>query len=336
MEKDMKLLTRQWLLHTVAVLFGLGIIGVWLLQIDLGQAWDSVRKSSPGFVALAILAYAFTWVFRTWRLACITKQAKQQIGFYQLFKLHIAAYALNVLFPAKLGDVAMIFFLRTKQLLLGQAAAMVLQTRLLDVAALVCLVFPVFIVLAGQGIPTWVGSMVVAALIVLGVVVSLVVLDRKQRLLSLLETFYVNTSIWFLKKVWEKIAQAYKTYHELILDRKTLLTTILLSLCVWSIESVATYCLALALGLTLSWVSILITVALANLAKCVPITPGGLGIYESTFVAVFVFLGMPLESTVVLALLDPLLKKTFNVVIGLPIAYALGLDIKAIYQSKVV
>jgi len=55
----------------------------------------------------------------------------KNIGIFDLFKLYISGYALNVMLPAKLGDVATVGYLKMKGVHIGRSAAIILQTRIL-------------------------------------------------------------------------------------------------------------------------------------------------------------------------------------------------------------
>ena len=77
-----------------------------------------------------------SWIFRVQRLERFTGDAGEKIYFFELFKRLSSGYTLNVLLPAKLGDVAMIFYLKMKKIAIGKSTAIIFQLRILDVMAL--------------------------------------------------------------------------------------------------------------------------------------------------------------------------------------------------------
>jgi uncharacterized membrane protein YbhN (UPF0104 family) len=78
---------------------------------------------------------------------------------------------------------------------------------------------------------------------------------------------------------------------------------------------------------------VLLAVCLANVGKLLPITPGGLGIYESILSSVLVIFGLPLETAVAAGILDQAVKKTFNLAIGIPATAGMGIKLSRLRQE---
>jgi len=67
-------------------------------------------------------------------------------------------------------------------------------------------------------------------------------------------------------------------------------------------------------------------VALANIAKIIPATPGGIGLYEGVIVIVFSAANVGYNDALAVAVLDHLVKNLYLIVIGIPATSMIGFD----------
>jgi len=128
--------TKSWAYRIIAFIAGIGILLALIYHAGFERFLDIVLQTSPYWIAVAVIIYAASWIFRTWRLERFTTHAGKNIKISDLFKLYISGYALNVILPAKLGDAATVGYLKMKGINVGRSAAIILQTRILDVLAL--------------------------------------------------------------------------------------------------------------------------------------------------------------------------------------------------------
>ena len=73
---------------------------------------------------------------------------------------------------------------------------------------------------------------------------------------------------------------------------------------------------------------------MANVSKTVPLTPGGIAVYEGVMTLVLVRFGASYGIALVIAVLDHLTKKGFNLAIGLPATVNFGLSMKQMWELK--
>ena len=107
----MKQRQAKLLFHFLGLVFGIIILFILVRLIGIREFLDLLKQLSYLTIAGAVVVYAASWYFRTWRLGVMTKAMGGQIRFFDLFKLHISGYALNVVLPGKLGDVATVGYL---------------------------------------------------------------------------------------------------------------------------------------------------------------------------------------------------------------------------------
>jgi uncharacterized protein (TIRG00374 family) len=93
------------------------------------------------------------------------------------------------------------------------------------------------------------------------------------------------------------------------------------SLVLWAIQTAVALVVLLAFDVSVPTLSLVtagvLAIAVANLAKAVPITPGGVGIYEGTFALIIINLtGIPWAVALGAAILDHALKNFITIVLG--------------------
>jgi len=317
-----------WLLHIIGITAGIIFVLALIQRSGFEPFLQKIRLASPLGLAAALMAYSGSWIFRTWRLRILAGPQGAGVSFFEFFKLHIASFGLNVVLPARLGDLALIAFLRVKGIKTAQSAAIVLQTRILDLLALLVLAIPLLSFTLGLSSPFWIASTLAACLLIVLVIVGIVSLDKKQRIAEVLEKLKTSRPKAVFNAVLDKLKEAYATYHHMITDGTLFVRTAAASLAIWVSEAVCCYLIALALSSRIPLPSVIIALSVANIGKGIPLTPGGLGIYEGILSAVLVLFGVPYGTAVVVAVLDHNLKKVFNLLWGIPVAAGMGMSIR--------
>jgi uncharacterized protein (TIRG00374 family) len=104
--------TKSWTYRIIAFIIGIGILLALIYHAGFERFLDIVLQTSPYWIATAVIIYAASWIFRTWRLERFTTHAGKNIKIFDLFKLYISGYALNIILPAKLGDAATVGYLK--------------------------------------------------------------------------------------------------------------------------------------------------------------------------------------------------------------------------------
>jgi uncharacterized protein (TIRG00374 family) len=307
-------------------LLALGILAALTWMAGWKPVWAALRQTSAPILALSLAVYAATWVFRTLRLHSLTDRAGLPTGRLVLFRLSIAAQALNSVLPARIGDVANVLYLHWQGLAFGRAAAIVVQSRVLDAVALVLVSAPALLVLAGAGQPPgWVmGGLLLCALFA-ALPSILVGLDKQTKLFARLENLFVRRGAGVFKLTVQASHDFLGEYREIIRDRRLWIRTLAQSFVVAFGEGLTAWVIAKAVGAEVSMLMALFAVSLATIGKSATVTPGGLGIYEAVFVAVLRLFGVGFDLALLVAILDHGLKKGFNLLIGLPALTGSGL-----------
>jgi len=315
---------RSWKYHTIALVFGIGIMAALIYHAGFRRFVDIILHASPRWITGSLTVYGISWIFRTWRLERFTTHAKAKIKVFDLFKLYISGYALNAIFPAKVGDIATVGYLRIKGIAIGRSSAIILQTRILDILALIFLSLPALVVSFERITLGWIKGVIFSSMLIVVIPIGITLLDRNKAFSILLEklvdTYFLNK---FCKAVGGKIKDAYDSYHAIVSDKRLVATSVLLSLVIWLFDGLTCYMASRAVAAHLPLTSIILAVSIGNIGKAIPSTPGAIGIYESILTAVLVMFGVPFDIAAVIGILDHTTKKGFTLLLGLPATAAI-------------
>ena len=296
---------------------GILILAALIWKVGL-ERWEILLRDMDKTVLLwAPAVYALAWLFRTLRLRSLIRHTPGSLSLSRTFEIHIAGFALNAVMPVKAGDVAMIGLLKREGIRIGAAAAIVIQTRILDILAMVLVMIPSWFRLTRKDAPLWMLSSFFICLLLAAIPFGIAWADQQRRISAFAEKAggKAERPLWGLFLV--KFGEAYDAYHGMARDRSLLLRTVLASILVWLCEGGVCYALFSALGVGIPFEAAVLAVVLGNAGKGFQVTPGGIGVYEGILTAVLCEFGAPFDAAVTVAVLDHLLKKGFNLTLGL-------------------
>ena len=330
----MKGRTKSWAYRIIAFIIGIGILLALIYHAGFERFSDVILQTTPYWIAAAVIVYAASWIFRTWRLERFTTHAGKNIGIFDLFKLYISGYALNVILPAKLGDAATVGYLKMKGINIGRSAAIILQTRILDVLALILLSIPALILFSEEAAPNWIRTTIFICLFVVAVPIGIMVLDRSKVFYGLLDKLGNRFRHKILKLAVEKTKDAYEGYHEIVLNKNLLAASILFSLMIWLFDGLTCYAVSIAVGARIPIIVVILGVSIGNVGKSAPATPGAIGVYESALAAVLVLFGVSFDLAIAVAILDHAIKNLFTLGIGVPATASIGVGMAQIMRWR--
>lgn len=99
-------------------------------------------------------------------------------------------------------------------------------------------------------------------------------------------------------------------------DRRRLLFHYRFSFVIWGLFYMKGLLLSTAMGLDLSLLGVLLAVFVPYMAALIPVTPGGIGTFEASMVAVFVSLGVAAATAIVFAVVFRLVTFWFGAFVG--------------------
>lgn len=294
------------------VVLGLIISAVFLFlafrEINFQQLWQHLRSAKWGWVLLGLVCYFFGVWLRTWRWQILLNPIKR-MSLRRLFPVVCIGYMGNNVYPARAGEVLRSILLKQKDdvPITGSLATIVVE-RLFDGITILALVLLNFRQLARiapdaewiQRIQT--GSIWLGAVFMLILLVFLAML--------FLPTQTQTVSDWLIAKLLpQKIRPKVRDLVIKFIDGLRVLRSpgqsllvLGLSLLIWILEGGLYWGVMTALGLKVSFMSLLLVEGVVNLVLLIPAAPGGLGTFDAATKFMLALFGVPAEQALGYAL----------------------------------
>jgi len=305
-------------IHILRYLFSFLISLIILLFLifcgDVNRFIKVLSQVSVNSVIIMVIVYALSWIFRTIRLERTVASLGSKMPFKNLFKLNISGYALNVLLPVKIGDVARMLFLKAEGMEGDKAIASVIYIRLLDIISIIMLATPVLFIMTKESIPNWAIISVISCILIIVLIFVFLSIGRMQRLFDIIEAKFTLKVTKGLLRVGKEVHRNLRN----LLFKSSVYCDMFYSILIWLLEALTCYVVALSLNAQVSPLLIIFGVSMANISKIVPATPGGIGIYEGIIVGIFAIGGIEYNKALVIAIVDHLIKNLFIISIGIP------------------
>ncbi|WP_066412544.1 lysylphosphatidylglycerol synthase transmembrane domain-containing protein [Halorubrum aethiopicum] len=318
---------RLTLLGTVVVL-ALGV-AVLARTVDADALLAAVAEADPRLLALALLAYLLSWPLRGRRYGDVLAPMDRRHGVGFLTAAVFASQTANLVVPARAGDGVRAYLLKRRRAVpYPTGVASLAVERGFDLVAIATLggTALALLLLGDRSVGTTGAATPLAAAGALAVVavllaVSTVAVARSDRefgsaLRARVEDSRLSGSSR-LSGVVDAAVRFGAAVRVVAVAPRGLARVYVGSLLVWGLDVLTAVLVLAALvggfggtvpALTLVTVGTL-AVSAGNLAKVLPLSQGGIGLYEAAFVGLVVgTTAIPVETAVVAAVLDHALK----------------------------
>ncbi len=295
------------------VWLGLNIsaIFLWLAfrKVDFTLVWQQLRTANLAYVALGIVAYFLALFIRTWRWKVLLLPMKR-ISLLRLFPVLSAGYMANNIYPARAGDLLRTVLLRKKEEVpISASLATIIVEHLFDGIAILALVLLNLRQLTNFAPNSqWVGIIETSASwvglifgLILLVFVSMVLLPEKMHRFT---TWVINHLVPAkLREPVGGIIEKFTVGLRVLRSPLQSLLVMLQSVMIWVVEAGLYWGVMKAMGLQLSFQSLLMVVGIVNLVLLVPAAPGGLGTFDAATKSMMELFGVSPENALSYALL---------------------------------
>ena len=331
---------RPWL--RFGVLLAVVATAVWLFFDGFDVSGFAARLTGANilYIALAIFVYSFSWPLRGARYSGILDRIGHICSTVAMTGAVFVSQTTNLVFPARAGDGARAYIVKKRNGVPYTAgAASLTAERFLDLVAVLALggVGLVLTLVASGGFePTRRGDALLFAAAVGAVTVATLagiylVRGTGSRLRGREGDGRLDET---LRSVGEFIGDLGAVFD----DRHGILRLMGTSLVIWLLDVATCVVVFYALGVSFEGIVAvsLLAVSVGNLAKVVPATPGGIGLYEAGFAAVVVgATGVGWEAAVAVAVLDHALKNGVTVVGGVVSAVILNVSLTSPAEADI-
>ncbi len=272
------------------------LVAIAIMAFLVLQVWDSLpvllQNFDPLFLPIALALCSAAWIVRGYRYRYILSglgiTASLRFSTASIFVSQTA----NLIVPARLGDLVRIFILKHEGLATySRGLSSLVVERVFDIVMVAVLGF--LAINFVFNVPGWAYTMVTIPIVGGGIFVLLLYL------MGMITS--ENRYLAILLSIVTEVRQA-----SLTLRAFSLLS--LSSVLVWLLDILVC---AAVLGMfreNAPFAAVVLGIAIGNLVKAVPLTPGGLGTYELALAGIISLAGIPFAAASLVAVIDHLIK----------------------------
>lgn len=286
---------------------------------------ENVKHASFRTLVLASLVYCISWPLRGMRFQQILKRLGNQYGLGFLTGSIFISQSANVILPARIGDLSRMYILKkSKDLALTTSFSSLTVERVFDIVAITSIA-----ILASSGaasrfeLAPWMDSLIKLSglAVVLFFSILFIVSFREGRTKKVLKN--ENSQNGLSGRI-RGFASTFLHQMSVIAVRPgAFLAVTASSLLIWGIDIFTCFLVlksfptvGVSISSTYMISLIFLAVALGNIAKIFPVTPGAIGTYEVALTAVFALGGIRPEIGFTVAVLDHIIKNAITLIGG--------------------
>lgn len=317
--------------NKVILTFILALMLLFLIFTLVGteDVWQAAVSASLPMLASAVLIYLVSWPLRGIRYQHILRRLDHKEGMNFLMGTIFMSQSANVILPARIGDISRAYILKKeKGIPLTTGMSSLAVERIFDIIAITVIgVLAVLVVTAERTVDVLVVPLIAAsAAVILSFFAAVFLLASRDRDgLSPIERVILR-----IAGKGERSKQAAVIARRFVDEIYTVSTSpwdfivvFFSSLAIWTVDILTCYAVltafesvhAVAPVTTLAAV-VFLAVAVGNLAKMFPITPGAIGTYEGVLIVVFGIAGIAGYVGAAAAVIDHFIKNSVTLVFG--------------------
>ncbi|HEY9245755.1 MAG TPA: flippase-like domain-containing protein [Candidatus Methanoperedens sp.] len=299
------------------------LIGIFKFS-GFSQVYDTIKDVSLYYILLGFAGITTAFLMRTWRWSVLLRASGYVVPRDTIFKSLMFGFLLNYLLPARAGDIARGVALKTAEKTpMGISLSTIVIERAMDMITMALMLIIGAILVAKSNSAM---SVVAAAafLIAFFLLASLAFACRYDEFVSRKLGKRIPAISGFMGSMKEGLYRLYS-------NPTALLLALIISIPVWIFEVSGIYIAAAAIGYTIPFSQAAVAGITSFLVQVIPVTPGGIGIYEGTMVAAFKLFGIPEAVGLSLTLVDHFVRSSVTLIFGLIATVHLGFASRAYF-----
>ena len=280
-------------------------LAVLILGGMLVRVWDelliAVGDVQYRYLVPTLLFCTLSWFMRGYRYQKILNYLMVPAGFLFSTACVLLSQIINLIVPARLGDLVRVIPIHHDyQATVSQGLSSIIVERLFDIitVAFLGLIAVVFII----DVPDWFVSIIVISLVATGIGMLFILVSKEWKT--------KNRYLAFVLNMFNEIRSA-------ALSRNAIMMLMATSTTIWIFEILVCYFIAIMFQAIIPFNLVLLAIVIGNLAKAVPITPGGIGTYELALAATFELGKVPAATATIVGVFDHLIKNLITFIGGI-------------------
>ncbi len=293
---------------------GTCILALLLYLSNINEMISLLGKIQPKWILFAVLVYNINWIVRGYRWQLILDSMNYKIEFKESIFLTIIGNFANLIAPAKMGDAFRAFMLKKKNSVsLSKGFSSIIIDRISDFFGVMVLVYLSLMMISKTLLlPDWTKLLITGGSYFLFVgFITFIILSKTEFLEKLLNSIRIVSifSKKFVFPLFENIRMVYRT--------NVILKLGVSSVFLWILEAAIALILLYPLGYQINIFLVIFAIMIANLTKTLPLTPGGMGVYEGAVAAIFAVGGMSYTLGLTIGILEHGIKNLYTLIIGI-------------------
>lgn len=275
---------------------GIGIFIYIVHNIGIEKIVDALSNINPIYFFLSLSIFLPRIIMSTYKWRMIADKQGINVGLFSLIKLNLIGLFYGTITPLWLGDYIRIPYLKEEtNEPFGKCASNVLIDQAFEFAALFILALIGSLILLNR-FPTL--FLVLFSFFIIFVAVA-IFFKEKGRSKKILKIVY---DVFVPKKLKPFMANEFHSFYESIPSLKFLIIPLFIELASYILFFAQIYILALSFSITIPFFSFIFIYPIASLISLIPITVSGLGTREGTLIHLFSLYGIASETTVAISL----------------------------------
>ncbi len=308
---------RFWLGATLSL-----VSVLWLaLTTDWAEAWTALRQANYGLLLAAIGLALVTIPMRTarWRLLF---PAANSPDFGRLTAVMLIGQTLNVIFPARVGDL-------TRATLVGtERTAYVLGTIMIQTALdLLMLAGLVVLLLFRASLPNWwrESGQALALTAAVALLIMLVLILTRHRIIQLLMAVSRRAPQFGRERLVTTAVEFLRSLDSI--NPSTAVAALTWSAGIWAVYAAVNYTLLSALHAPTSWLAALFLLVVLQLGVAVPSSPGRVGVFHYLSVQALAIFDVGGATAVSCAIILHIISIILPAVLGAILTWKMGFSL---------
>ncbi|NOY10603.1 MAG: flippase-like domain-containing protein [Archaeoglobi archaeon] len=250
-------------------------------------------------IGLAFMIYPLSFILRGVRFELLMKDIKGGVSVWYAVMATSISQTLNVITPVRIGDLGRAYVYAKKDVPYQTSFSGLAAERIYDVIAILIIAFASIVFVGAEYFDMLIYALAFLGLIILGVV--------------------------FLSRTRGYVARVMEDAKSLIFSRKAAVF-VPLSTAIWLIDVLVCYIILTSFGPVKLYLPAF-AVAMGNVVKILPLTPGGVGTYEATLTLILSS-AISSNEALAVAIADHAVKNISTLVLGLASSVKLGVSLK--------
>ena len=275
-----------------------------ILGVMLTRVWDDLLiavAQMQYFYAIPAIGFCLcSWLVGGYRYQRILHNMAIPADFFFATACIFLSQIINLIVPARLGDLVRFIPLHHEhKATMSQGLSSIVIERLFDIITITLL--GAIAIVFRIDVPDWFVSIIVIALILAGMGVLFILVSKKW-----------TTNNRYLGFVLNMLGEI----REASFSRQTIMILLATSTIIWTCHTLVCYSVALMFNAMMPFDLVLLAIAIGNLVKAVPITPGGIGTYELALTATFELGKISAANATLVSVIDHLIKNLITLIGG--------------------